>query len=104
MVSLFEMAVLLLCIAVSGLHVLQPALGYLLALCPCNPVASATTGAVTLLALTAAYFTGVITVYLQIAPAPPALVPSPVALARLLFAALACALLGLLFLAIMPCL
>lgn len=82
-----SLAVLLLCFAISGLHVLQPVLDY----SPRNPVVPA---AVTLLALAITYFTGIILVYLQIAAAPPALVP-PVALMRLL-PAMACALLLLL--------
>lgn len=92
MVSLLDVTVLLLCIAVSGLHVLD----YLLAsISPRNPA-----GAVALLALPTAYFTGVILVYLQIAPAPPPPAPvSPVAL-RLL-AAMACVLI-LLAAIIMP--
>jgi len=91
-----SLAVLLLCVAVSGVHVLQPVLDYyLLQISPCNPVVSATAAAVTLLALATTYFAGIILVYLQIAPAtPPALVP-PVALMRLLLA-MACALLLLL--------
>nr|CAB3504483.1 unnamed protein product [Digitaria exilis] len=87
MVSLFEAAVLLLCAAVSVLLVLQPILDYLLAI---SPLASAIAGAITRLALPAAYFTGVILVYLQIAP-----VPVPPAALRLM-AATACALLLLL--------
>jgi hypothetical protein len=63
MVSLLDVTVSLLCIAVAGLHVLD----YLLAICPHNPA-----GAVVLLALPTAYFTGVILVYLQIEAAPPA--------------------------------
>jgi hypothetical protein len=81
MVSLLDVTVSLLCIAVAGLHFLD----YLLAICPHNPA-----GAVALFVLPPAYFTGVILVYLQIAPAPPAPV-SPFAF-RLL-AAMACALL-----------
>jgi len=77
MVSLFEVAVLLLCAAVSGLHVLQPILDYYLLA----------------ISLPVAYFTGLILVHLQIAPLPPVPLP-PVAL-RLL-AAMACALLLLL--------
>jgi hypothetical protein len=89
MVSLLlDAAVFVLCITVAGLHVLD----YLLAICPHNPA-----GAVVLLALPTAYFTGVILVYLQTATARVAPV-SPVAL-RLL-AAMACAL--LLLVAIMP--
>ncbi|CAL5046616.1 unnamed protein product [Urochloa decumbens] len=91
MVSLAEVIVLLLCIAFSGLHVLQPVLDYLRAISPRNPIVSATAGAVTLLALCVAYFAAIILVYLRIAPA--ALV-SPVALRQ--FAALGCVLLLLL--------
>ena len=97
MISFFEVAVLLLCVAVSGLHVLQPPVldHCLLEISPGNPGVSAAAGAATLLALPIAYFAGIILVYLQIAPAtPPALVP-PVALMRLLLA-MACALLLLL--------
>lgn len=80
MVSLLlDATVFLLCFAVAGLH----ALDYLVAVSTRNPA-----GVVTLLALPTAYFTAMILVYLQIAPAPPV---SPVAL-RLL-AAMACALL-----------
>ncbi|CAD6337324.1 unnamed protein product [Miscanthus lutarioriparius] len=82
MVSLLDATVFLLCFAVAGLHVLD----YLLAICP-----HSVGGAVALLALPTAYFTGVILVYLQIAPAPRAPVSQVVAL-RLL-AAMACALL-----------
>jgi len=93
MISFFEVAVLLLCVVVSGLHVLQPPVldHCLLEISPGNPGVSAAAGAATLLALPIAYFAGIILVFLQIAPAPPALV-SPVAL-RLL---MACALLLLL--------
>ncbi|OEL28068.1 hypothetical protein BAE44_0010912 [Dichanthelium oligosanthes] len=90
MVSLFEVAVLLLCIAFSGLLVLRPVLDYLHAISLRNPILSATAGAATLLALPMAYFAGIILVYLQIAPVPHVLV-SPVALR--LFATMACALL-----------
>ncbi|CAL5044006.1 unnamed protein product [Urochloa decumbens] len=101
MVSLFEVTVLLLCIAVSGLHVLQPVLDYLRAISPRNPIVSATAGAVTVLALCIAYFAGIILVHLRIAPAaaPPALV-SRVALR--LFSAFSCVLLLLAIMALMP--
>ena len=95
MISLLEVAVLLLCIAVSGLHVLQPVRDYYpLEIAPRNPAVPA---AVTLLALAITYFAGIILVYLHIAPAPapPALLLPPVAQMRLL-PAMACALLLLL--------
>ncbi|CAN6164719.1 unnamed protein product [Urochloa humidicola] len=94
MVSLLDVIVLLLCIAFSGLHVLQPLLDYLRAISPRNPIVSATTVAVTLLALCIAYFAAVILVHLRIAPAAPPALASPVA--RKLFSALACVLLLLL--------
>jgi len=86
MVSLLDVSIFLLCVAVAGLH----ALDYL--------VSVTGAGAVTLLALALAHFTGVILAYLRVVLAPPALVVSPVAL-RLL-AAMACVL--LLLLAAMP--
>ncbi|KAJ1258469.1 hypothetical protein BS78_10G077700 [Paspalum vaginatum] len=85
MVSLLDVSMLLLCAAVAGLHAL-------------DCLVPATAGAVTLLALALAHFTGVILAYLRVAPAPPALVLSPVAL--WLLAAMACVL--LLLLAVMP--
>ncbi|KAG2610158.1 hypothetical protein PVAP13_4KG201700 [Panicum virgatum] len=44
--AMASLAVLLLCVAVSGVHVLQPVLDYyLLQISPCNPVVSATAAA-----------------------------------------------------------
>ncbi|CAL5051642.1 unnamed protein product [Urochloa decumbens] len=100
MVSLLEVTVLLLCIAVSGLHVLQPALDYLNAISPRNPIVSATAGAATLLALCIAYFAGIILVHLRMAPAAPPVLVSPVAVR--LFSAFSCVLLLLAIMALVP--
>ncbi|CAL5051628.1 unnamed protein product [Urochloa decumbens] len=98
MVSLFEVTVLR--IAVSGLHVLQPALDYLNAISPSNPIMSATAGAVTSLALCIAYFAGIVLVHLRIAPAAPPVLLSPVAVR--LFSAFSCVLLLLAIMALVP--
>ncbi|CAN6208351.1 unnamed protein product [Urochloa humidicola] len=101
MISLFEVTVLLLCIAVSGLHNLQPVLDYLRAISPRNPTVSATAGAVMLLALCIAYLAGIILVHLLIiAPAVPPALLSRVALR--LFSAFSCVLLLLAIMALVP--
>nr|TKW19671.1 hypothetical protein SEVIR_4G035700v2 [Setaria viridis] len=94
---LSEITMFVLCVAVAGLHVLNPLLESLQrAVSPHSPVLVCIAGLFMPLALATAYNMGVMLVYLQVAPAPAALM-SPAAVRR--FAALACAIASV----ILPC-
>lgn len=96
MISLREITMFVLCVAVTGLLVLEPVLDMLRGLSKHHPVMAAGAAAATLIAVSTAYLMGVTLVYLQVTMVRPA--------AFRWFASLACAMAScpLLLLVAMP--